>query len=85
MDSTNAQDAEGIYLFKSTIKTEFKCFSDDVHKMLNLMETIEELEMENKKIREEFNVQRAKMKDLFLLKEGSGFGSLVGGCCNCFF
>lgn len=31
---------------------------------------IEELEAENKKIRDEFNVQRAKMKDLFLQKEG---------------
>lgn len=31
---------------------------------------IDRLELENVKIREEFNVQRAKMKELFLQKEG---------------
>lgn len=34
------------------------------------MEKIDELETQNTKMRDEFNIQRAKMKDLFLQKEG---------------
>lgn len=36
----------------------------------NLQMKINRLESENIKMREEFNVQRAKMKELFLQKEG---------------
>lgn len=36
----------------------------------DLQEKINRLELENVKMREEFNVQRAKMKELFLQKEG---------------
>lgn len=35
----------------------------------DLQEKINRLELENVKMREEFNVQRAKMKELFLQKE----------------
>lgn len=39
------------------------------------------IELENKSIREEFNVQRAKLKDIFLQKEGERcvFGSPTFG------
>ncbi|GLV43212.1 Rabaptin-5 [Carabus blaptoides fortunei] len=43
--------------------------SEEQHKLDKMNKRIEELEAENKKIRDEFNVQRAKMKDLFLQKE----------------
>lgn len=36
----------------------------------DLREKVNRLESENVKMREEFNVQRAKMKELFLQKEG---------------
>ena len=36
----------------------------------DLQEKVNRLESENVKMREEFNVQRAKLKELFLQKEG---------------
>lgn len=34
------------------------------------MEKVDELESQKEKLRDEFNIQRAKMKDLFLQNEG---------------
>lgn len=40
---------------------------------VELQAKVAAIEAENKSIREEFNVQRAKLKDLFLQKEGNNF------------
>lgn len=46
-------------------------FSIDYTQKINMLtEQIHQLENEKKTISEEFNVQRAKMKELFLQKEG---------------
>lgn len=37
-----------------------------------LQKKLAAIELENKSIRDEFNVQRAKLKDIFLQKEGMG-------------
>ena len=39
--------------------------------MQDLRSRISIMENENKKIRDEFNMQRAKMKELYLQKEGT--------------
>lgn len=39
--------------------------------IIDFQTQIQQLEMEKKKMREEFDSQRAKMKELFLQKEGS--------------
>lgn len=40
---------------------------------IDLEKKLAAIELENRTIREEFNGQRAKLKDLFLQKEGIGF------------
>lgn len=50
----------------------FKCYFN-----VELQAKLAAIEAENKSIREEFNVQRAKLKDLFLQKEGNLFFLLV--------
>ena len=46
------------------------CVVDLNSKVQNLLERIEKLEAEKQQIREEFGYQRAKMKELYLQKEG---------------
>lgn len=50
-------------LYKLDSQINITAFSDELQKR------IERLEQENNDIRDEFNVQRAKMKELFLQKE----------------
>lgn len=40
-------------------------------RFVDLQGRVQQLEMEKKKMREEFDSQRAKMKELFLQKEGT--------------
>lgn len=44
--------------------------SSDVIICVELKKKLENVELENKIIRDEFNVQRAKLKEIFLQKEG---------------
>lgn len=46
------------------------CVVDLISKVHSLLERIEKLEAEKQQIREEFGHQRAKMKELYLQKEG---------------
>jgi len=46
------------------------CVLDLNSKVQSLLERIEKLEAEKQQIREEFGHQRAKMKELYLQKEG---------------
>lgn len=50
-----------------------------------LQKKLDAIELENKTIRDEFNVQRAKLKDIFLQKEGMRSSCSVHLCCCCWF
>lgn len=53
--------------------TKINCdFPSYVHPLFRteLQKKLAAIELENKSIRDEFNVQRAKLKDIFLQKEG---------------
>ena len=47
-----------------------ECFSPDEQIVEKLEKQLDSLQIEKQKIQDEFGVQRAKMKDLFLQKEG---------------
>lgn len=53
--------------------------------LADLQAQVEQLEMEKKKIREEFDSQRAKMKELFLQKEGRYEGTVYSILEACVF
>lgn len=53
------------------------CMFSCIAIFIDLQMQIQQLEVEKKKIREEFDSQRAKMKELFLQKEGRNKNELI--------
>jgi hypothetical protein len=62
-----------LILFKSCLVYAYKFIVDLNSEVQGLLRRIEKLEDEKQQIREEFGHQRAKMKELYLQKEGNYF------------
>lgn len=80
MEDTNEQNVEeqGKILYLPVNKKMSCTFAD-------LESKIYDLENEKKKLRDEFDLQRAKMKDLFLQKEGLKVFVHTFNILNCMF
>lgn len=64
------EESENAVETKKGIFTDSCFFHFSTLLFADLQNRIQELELDKKKIQDEFNIQRAKLKDLFLQKEG---------------